>query len=269
MGYYTGKIMRVQAGISPEIDAYINGLTTPLSDAQVSKLDTFVTSVKTGFGISALSDAFDIMYILGGETEESSLRNLVKRMHDCTKVNSPNFTQYEGFKSNGTSSYIDTNYNAATQAVNYSLNNASNGVYSRTEQISMSLQSVEFGIGINPTFANSFKFGSEFYKNLNTNDFSSGVSPLTTLGMHIGTRYNSTSEKWYINKSNYYTNTNRNSTGVKKGNMYILCYNSANKYFSTKQLSFVYVGRSLNQEEVTILTDAFKSYMDSNGKGVI
>ena len=87
--------------------------------------------------------------------------------------------------------------------------------------------------------------------------------------MHIGTRYNSTSEKWYINKSNYYTNTNINSTGVKNGNMYILCYNNYTKYFSTKQLSFVYVGRSLNQEEVTILTDAFKSYMDSNGKGVI
>jgi hypothetical protein len=42
-----------------------------------------------------------------------------------TAVNSPTWTANQGFTGNGTSSYIDTNFNPATQGVNYTLNDAS------------------------------------------------------------------------------------------------------------------------------------------------
>jgi hypothetical protein len=42
----------------------------------------------------------------------------------ATLVSSPTFTTNLGFNSNGSSSYIDTNFNAATQGVNFTNNNA-------------------------------------------------------------------------------------------------------------------------------------------------
>lgn len=42
----------------------------------------------------------------------------------ATLVNSPTFTSNQGFNSNGSSSYIDTNFNASTQGVNFTNNNA-------------------------------------------------------------------------------------------------------------------------------------------------
>ena len=52
-----------------------------------------------------------------------------------TLVNSPVFTAYEGFLTDGASSYMKTNYNPGTDAVHWYLNSASMGVYIRTNNI--------------------------------------------------------------------------------------------------------------------------------------
>ena len=48
-----------------------------------------------------------------------------KRLSQYTAVNSPTFITNVGFQGNGTSSYVDTNFNPLTSGVNYTLNNAS------------------------------------------------------------------------------------------------------------------------------------------------
>ena len=90
-------------GVEPEVTAYIDGLTTPLSSGQLTALNTFVKALKDGLSITLLSEVFDVMYILAGETEESSLRNLIKRAHDAEAVNSPTFTTLEGFTGDASS----------------------------------------------------------------------------------------------------------------------------------------------------------------------
>ena len=52
-----------------------------------------------------------------------------KKLTQYTAVNSPAFTTNQGFKGNGTSSYIDTNFNAFLHGVNYQQDNASRGLY--------------------------------------------------------------------------------------------------------------------------------------------
>ena len=134
MGYYSGKLMGQIATSSNqvEVDNYISELTTPLSSTQIGKLNTFVNSIKTGMGLTNLADAFDVMYILAGETQESSLRNLVKRQHDCTNSNLPYYVQYEGFGSIDNNKFIDTNYNPVNTLGNLQQNSSSMGFYSRT-----------------------------------------------------------------------------------------------------------------------------------------
>lgn len=70
-----------------------------------SKLDTFAVLATDGNSDFALIDW--------------------KRLSQYTAVNSPTFTTNGGFTGNGTSSYIDTNYNPSTSAVNYKLDDAS------------------------------------------------------------------------------------------------------------------------------------------------
>lgn len=87
-----------------------NQLVIDLKDAGVwSKLDTFANFATDGSSDFALIDW--------------------KRLTQYTAVNSPSFVSNQGFKGNGTSSYIDTNFNAFLHGVNYQQDNASRGLY--------------------------------------------------------------------------------------------------------------------------------------------
>ena len=259
----------------PELATYIDGLTTPLSTAQIRRLGEFIEAVKTGLSITNLSDAFDVMYVLAGETAESSLKNLVKNAHHCTAVNSPTFAALEGFTSNGSSSYINTNYNATSDKDNFAQDDASIGCYSRTNQWSLTLNSVECGATPNPSVGLSYKWGVTNFRNVNSNDSAENVAMTSTLGMFIGTRPNSITEIFYQNKGIDYQETNKASTGIPNKNIVILCTNVGNAvtttplYYSTKQISFFFQGKCLTQLQADALTDAFEVYMDANGKGVI
>ena len=257
----------------PEVTAYISGLTTPLSAGQITKLNTFVRSLKTGLGISLLSDAFDVMYILAGETAESSLRNLVKRAHDAQAVNSPTFTALEGFTGNGTSSYLNSNYNPATQGINYLLNTCSAGCYDRTSSASngalygaLSDSSNNYMQGLHRSTNN------ESFLILNEGPTASQKAENQTdgSGCHIQTRLSAISGKLYRNKNNI-LNSNKVSTGVPNNNIHILArnHNGTTNLYTNHQLSMVYFGKVLSDANVNAITDAIEAYMDSNGKGVI
>jgi hypothetical protein len=85
-------------------------LLIDLKDAGIwSKLDTFAVFATDGDSDFALIDW--------------------KRLIQYTAVNSPTFTTNQGFTSNGTSSYILSNFFPLTSSVNYALNNNSFGVY--------------------------------------------------------------------------------------------------------------------------------------------
>jgi hypothetical protein len=87
-----------------------NTLLIALKDAGVwSKLDTFANFATDGSSQFALIDW--------------------KRLVQYNASTSPTFTTNEGFMGNGTSSYIDNNFNPATSGSNYTLNNASRYLY--------------------------------------------------------------------------------------------------------------------------------------------
>lgn len=239
---------------------YIDGLSTELSDTQLGYINTFLTNYKSDEGLTNLSDAYDVMYYLGNETAESSLRNMVKRAHDATAVNSPTFTPYEGFAGDGISSYIDTNYNPATQGVNYALNDASFGFYSRT---------IGNGITMAPGLSNTrilFYLGNRIYWSINGATPDSYHSYSDANGMYvIGGDNLSSKSDLYRNKIVLDTTTSSQSI-VGDGNFWLLGRGS---YFSTKQLSFAFAGKYLDSTSVGYLTDDFEALMDANGKGVI
>ena len=114
-----------------DVTAYINGLSTPIVDSILTRINTFVVALKDSLNITDLADGFDIMYILANHNEVAALRNLVERDNDATNASSTTFTVGEGYTGDGLVDYLNTGFNPATEGATYTLNNASYGGYIR------------------------------------------------------------------------------------------------------------------------------------------
>ena len=258
--------------VNPELETYISGLVTPLSDPQLEKLDTFLTTLKTGLSIANLSDAFDVMYILAGETEESSLKNIVSNAYHCTNVSATSFTALEGFTSDGVADYLNTGWKPKSHGVNFALNDCSYGVYSRSDiaEDGVSLGSRKASVD-DRTFLQLRTAGGLASCTINTDatilhTVFSGYSK----GMYINCRTASNATVFYKNKRPFLTNANASSDRPDY-DLALLALNTAGTIalYSTKQLSIAFTGKAFTETQVGIITDACEAYMDSSNKGVI
>jgi hypothetical protein len=104
------------------------GYTLPSSNTQTLQ-NTLLTSLKT----DGVWDKLDIFYVFAVDNNASEFTTinwknpnaLVNTPTQSTLINAPAFTNKAGFTGNGADNYINTNYNPATQSINYTLNNAS------------------------------------------------------------------------------------------------------------------------------------------------
>jgi hypothetical protein len=157
-----------------------NQLVIDLKDAGIwSKLDTF--------GVFA-TDAEDSP---GSGTSNFALIDW-KRLIQYTAVNSPTFTTNDGFLSNGTSSYIDTNYNPSTSGVNFTLNNACfGGVRNTATNID------GFFVGCSVSLANCLKARLSTANRINQSTVNSSPSGNFEDFYFVGLHRNSSSEVAY------------------------------------------------------------------------
>jgi hypothetical protein len=100
--------------------ATTQGYTLP-SESQQLLQNQLVVDLKDG-GIWSKLDTFAV-FATDGDSDFALIDWI--RLTDYTAVNSPTFTTDEGFTGNGTSSYVDTNFNPSTSGVNYTLDDAS------------------------------------------------------------------------------------------------------------------------------------------------
>jgi len=247
-----------------ELINYIAGLATPLGDTQKLLVNNFVKDIKSGLSIADLDDAFDFIYLLAGETSESSLKNLVKNAHHATAVSSPTFTAGHGFAGNGTSSYLDTNYNPSTEAINYLLDSASIGIYSNTNISTgvMADMGCRTSSSTNRIFLGS-RFNDTFLGHLNTNFVSAETANTDSRGSFIITRTNTSVQVDYKNGNVSRAGTDT-STGLPNANMVIGAINTAGtkSLFSTREYAFAFAGRGFTQAEVYIIHGAIAKYLN-------
>lgn len=102
------------------------GYTLPSASVQ-AKQDTFLAALKS----AGVWDKLDVFYCFAqdGSKEFATLNWKAPSTNQCTLVNSPTWTSNVGFKSDGATSYIDTNFNASTQGVQFTNNSAGEFAY--------------------------------------------------------------------------------------------------------------------------------------------
>jgi hypothetical protein len=114
----------VWSGMDPDYKAILDyattqGYTLPSASQQLLQ-EQLIIDLKSA-GVWSKLDTFGVFATDGNS--DFALIDWI-RLSQYTAVNSPTFTSNGGFTGNGTSSYIDTNYNPSTSGVNYTLNDA-------------------------------------------------------------------------------------------------------------------------------------------------
>lgn len=257
-----------------EVDRYISGLSTPLHDSVESKLRDFVVALKDSLNIDSLAQVFDVIQIYANGNSEAALRNLVNRTHDATAVSSPTFTAFEGYSFNGTSNYLNTDYNPREDSVNVSRSAFTFGIYSKTAPTGTSSSKNH---GVYDTGAGT---GSRICVNPARSTDLARVYPCNvavpqtaftgSVGMLSVVRSASNASYAVANKTFGTVDTGAPQP-LPNYNMYIGATNSGDTAaeFITGTIALFFIGSSLTSDELSDLIDCFEAYMDSNGEGVI
>jgi hypothetical protein len=198
-----------------------------------SKLDTFAVFATDGDSNFALIDW--------------------KRLTTYTAVNSPAFTTNAGFRGNGTSSYIDTNFNPATNGVNYKQNDASRFLWNKI--ISAGSRWLDGNIVAN---TNGMYSNNSINNKINQGTANlSAAAPMNNLGLSSINRISSTNVVLFDDTTQY-TGT-ANSTAVSSNNQFIF---RGGTNYSNSQTSVYGMGASLVSEN-TALYNALNTYIAS------
>lgn len=254
-----------------ELTTYITGLTTPLSSEQRRRLNTFVKNIVTRAGVSNLTDLVDTMWVRIGETSESCLKNLAKDAHHSALAGTPApvFTALGGFTPNGTTGYLDLNFNPNDDGVNFTQNSASQGVYVMND-VNMgagTILGVREGAGSKRTMLyprTSNVFGS--FLNTDSTDAVNGVACVNSKGSFIGNRSASNAQQMYAGSVLVKTNTTVSSgrpdfESVENG------LNSAGSVIglTTWIPGLSFYGKSLTGKQVSIIFSEFIEYLIDAG----
>jgi hypothetical protein len=231
------------------------GYTLPSVPQQV-KQNKLVVDLKNA-GIWSKLDTFGVF-----ATDGSSNFALIdwKRLSLLTAVNSPTFTTNQGFNGNGTSSYINSNYNPTANGVNFTRNNASLGVYLLSNP---SGDLVYIGgysdVGI-LTLINPNR-GTPLGRMNDTAPFP--TTGLSATGLISQNRPNSTTRNIYANGTLHESGTSA-STGLPNANFYILALNGNGSISlpTTAKVSMHYCASDLTANQSDFST-AINTYINS------
>jgi hypothetical protein len=234
------------------------GYTLP-SDPQKLIQNNLVLGLKS----NGIWSKLDVFYVFAndGSQQFGTLNWKNPNLYQNTLVNSPSFTTNQGFASNGSSSYINTNFRLQTNGVNYQQNSASFGYYI------FSGGSVDSTarLGVRTGFNNqhTYEFRNRFV-DINTNS-QTNIGTSTPDGFRLFNRSNSTTTNRYLNGTLNGTSSAVSST-PSDALFYILALsnNGTPILFSTSTeiMSVVFIGGDLSSEQSdfnTIITNYMTS----------
>ena len=214
------------------------GYTAP-SAAQQTLQNTLVTDLKT----AGVWDKLDVFYVFAtdGDSDFATLNWKTPSSHQVTKINSPTFTADSGFTGDGSSSYLDTNYNPATSGTNYTLNDASISIWNNTFVLN------NFITGVNDSAYNCLRMSASS-ANIRINMGINSLSPVVNFSDSNKTfrqlnRTSSSNVTAFIDTTS--TTHSGASTSIEGQNQLIL---KASSFYSSTEVAFFGMGASLVSE---------------------
>jgi hypothetical protein len=213
----------------------------------------------------------DILYNFAVHTNdngEAQINWIDPGTHDCTLVNGPTFTAYEGFTGDGLS-YIDSTWNPSTDATNYTRFDAIAGCFmyaAGSQSDGRMFGSIVAGEGY--TYILPYRSGT-CYANINSASVALPDQDYNELGYYAINRTDDTNVRFFNPKgdldADYFT------ISISASDFYIFCtyQNGSPNALWDGCLSTFFAGASITDQQRSDEEDITEAYMDANGKGVI
>lgn len=230
------------------------GYTHP-SGAVLTSLNTLIGDLKT----AGVYTGFDIFYVpmLGDDTlvqTTGAINYITPASYQITFPVAPTSTD-SGFEGNGSSQYASTNFNPATNGVNYTLNNCSRGLYKyKADGVNTSIDGQ-----VGQTTNVLIDAASGTLNRINGNSVAAGVAT-TALDYIAINRDNSLTVSVYTGT----TKQDRNATSISVPSAAFSILRS-NFGYGGQGISMYYAGRAFSQAEHAAIRTAFLAHKSRLG----
>ena len=244
----------------PATEAWVTAVGSGnVSDPRKDLIDALIVGLKT----DGIWSKLDRLWIFRAENATSALTDL-KALAVATAVNSPTFTADRGYAGNGSTSYINTNFNPGTGTPNYTGNAACFGIWDNTT----SSNSGTVPIGI--SYFGHLSEGTIHYPDGNSywrvNTSGGGLTvAYPGPGLHMANRSTSGANQLYRNGSSIVSDT-VSATANTTTNFYVCARNNDSGTptagsHSTDQIGIVIFGGTLSSTEHGNLYTRLNTYV--------
>jgi hypothetical protein len=209
-------------------------------------------------------DDMDVLWILAqdGGQDYARINHKDPANYLCTLVNSPTFTTNEGFKSNGTTSYVDTNW-APSNGVNYLQNDAHWCIYVVDNlQGAIAFGTDDVSSNTRRAYYQPRSLADQRAFAINSTNSIPGTASTDSHGFHYMERGASNSATLYVQDVS--TNTVATTSATRSTKTVYICalhaFDGSVSSFYTGDVGILGFGRVLNSTKRTAQYNALRGY---------
>lgn len=258
-GYENNGAMKRARNYDAASSAIFNAFTTPPSIPRKLDIDTLVSALKT----ASVWDRLDWLYVTAAADSQAARINW-KDPGSFTltpSVTSPTFAADRGYTGNGTSMYLNTGWKASVNGVNFTQNDSSLWVWSRTNVASSASIVGAFSTPIANIVPRHLSLGFLSHLNVANGNYLN-LATTDSSGLSGSQRTSSTAVELLKNGVSVATGS-KTSNGLPTVDMWIGGGNPG--HFSPLQVSFAAGGGALTAPQALALYNAVLAYLQAIG----
>lgn len=256
--YGGGLIPSQGVSYDPDAIALFDRFTIKPNDARKVRINNLITTLKD-LGVWSKLDALWIFTNIG---DQPSLQNWIADQYNATAVGSPVFTVDRGFQTNGTSSYIETNFNPSTAVgAKFTASEGSMGFWSRTAG-----QAGVVDMGQTFTLLTARNSSDQCAHRINWS-ISGGTASANGSGHFVTSRTGplNTDTKLYRNGGLLLGSVSAGTTQALENATIQIGKRGNAATYSARQFAAAHIGGGLTAQNVTDLYNALNTYMIAVG----
>lgn len=261
--------VRVTASASTSSTAEVAAIVAQMSVAPSGARQTLMGALITSLKSSGVWDKLDALWLLAAHDAQAGLINWKAPTQIATAVSSPTFTTDRGYAGNGTSSYIDTNFNLQTNALNFTRRSAHIAYWSRTSAITTGNNlGARISSGSQQVLLTGRLTGDviAFRVNVGTSPATNGTGITDGKGDVVARRASEGAAAVLVNNVSKGTWANA-SVDPPNLNLYLLTINQNGTPtgFSDQELAAASLGESLTNQNIVDRNTALTTYLTALG----
>lgn len=263
-----GIVASQMSGIDADAQAFFDRVTTAggtLSATEKTAVNQLVLDMKS----YSIWSKMKAIYPMVGASAAACAQNLKSSSFTGTFTSGWTFAS-TGVTPNGTSAYMDTNFNTST---NLTKTSAHLSIYSRTNSASGQPYDMangsDSGIGTNPTYLITRYNSNKAYFGVADTSYIVEVNSFDSTGFWIGKTNGSLVQNFYRN-GNLIKSGNAGSGNFANNNLYLGAANGNGNavFFSNKQYAFASIGDGLTDTQASDFYTAVQAFQTTLSRNV-